>query len=144
MVKMGLDTYRLLLYLVILSMVAVAVMGGDPSTPSDSGNGATAMAKSFATSTKLSETNYAIWYAGILTILVGMTVEPYAKMLKILEALQVQLHNTMEVIENGLGRLFYSNAADFKTKEPWITMEKNINFSIVIHGSLVLKSAALE
>ena len=75
---------RPLLYLIILVMVAEVVIGGDPSSSTDNANGATAMSKAFATSTKLSETNYMIWYAGILTVLLGVTIEPYARLMKVL------------------------------------------------------------
>ena len=80
---------RLLLAFTILSMVAKAVYaGGETASSSDNGNGVTAMSKAFAASTKLSETNYMIWYAGLLTVLLGVTTDPYSKLMELLERIQ--------------------------------------------------------
>ena len=61
LIGLGRIKLRPLLLVVILVMVAEVVTGGDPSSSADNANGATAMSKAFATSTKLSETNYMVW-----------------------------------------------------------------------------------
>ena len=75
------------------------------------------MSKAFATSTKLSETNYMIWYAGILTVLLGVTFEPYAKLMKVLELIQNRMHNSIEVIYNGIGTHVFKDSL-FKDPRP--------------------------
>ena len=127
-IGLGRVKLRPLLFVVILIMVAEVVNGGDPSS-SDNANGATAMSKAFATSTKLSEVNYMIWYAGILTVLLGVHFEPYAKLMKLLELIQNRMHNSIEVIYNGIGTHMFKGAP-FKDSEAWLSIDK-VLFNVI-------------
>ena len=99
---------RILLGLTILSMVAEVVDAGEPTSATSHDNGGgSAMSKAFAVSTKLSETNYMVWYAGILTVLLGITVEPYGKLMEVFETIQAQMHNTLDVIERGISAALF-------------------------------------
>jgi len=124
---------RILLGLTILSMVAVEVDAGEPTTPTSHGNGGgSAMSKAFAVSTKLSETNYMVWYAGILTVLLGITVEPYAKLMEVFETIKVQMHNTLDVIERGISAAVFklNTVAELRANDLWKRVEKTM-FNVI-------------
>ena len=112
-------------------MVAEVVFCGEPSSSTDNnGNGASAMAKAFAASTKLSETNYMVWYAGLLTVLLSVTIDPYAKIMQLLERIQHQLHKTMSDLEVSIGATFFSSDSDYKSKDLWKMLDK-VLFNVV-------------
>ena len=106
-------------------MVAEEVNGGEASSSSDNGNGVTAMSKAFAASTKLSETNYMIWYAGILTVLLGVTTDPYSKLMELLERIQNDLNKTMEHLYVIIGADLYKDApTTYKNTDSWKLLDK--------------------
>ena len=120
----------ILMILTILSMVAEVVFCVDPSSSSssDNVNGATVMSKAFATSTKLTETNYMIWYAGLLTVLLGVTVAPYNQLMALLEFVQAQLHHTMDALETSIGAMMKN--ASFKQTDGWKVLDK-VMFNVI-------------
>ena len=123
---------RLLIAFMILSMVAERVYGVEPSTSSDNGNGngGTAMSKAFATSTKLSETNFMIWYAGILTVLLGVTIDPYSKVMQVLERVQNELHKTLDQVYIVIGSSVFSKIASFRGSDEWKLLDK-VLFNVI-------------
>ena len=117
---------RLLLAFTIFSMVAEAVYaGGETASSSDNGNGVTAMSKAFAASTKLSETNYMIWYAGLLTVLLGVTTDPYSKLMELLERIQNDLNKTMDHLYVIIGAaLFKESPNTYMNSDNWKMLDK--------------------
>ena len=117
---------RVFLWAMVLSMVAVEVFAvGDSSKAPETTNGGAsataAMSKAFAICTKLSDNNYMIWYAGILTVLVGVTVEPFTRVLEVLETIKDQLHNSLGGIETGIATTLFKlgSAAELKASNAW-------------------------
>ena len=91
-----------LLFTLILGMVAEVVTGGSEGSASSSSETtcSSTMAKAFSTTTKLTDTNYTVWNAGILTVLMAMTVDPHAKLMVIMEGIRDKLHMTLDTVEN--------------------------------------------
>ena len=115
---------NLLLLFTILSMVAeVVVAGGEEGTLSSdhTTNMGTAMSKVFASATKLTDCNFMIWYAGFLTVLVGLAGDPWSRLLQVLELIQAQLHNAQENIEHGIATSLFkmTDRAAFQKSEEW-------------------------
>ena len=96
-----LSSFHLIQIYLILSMVAEVVVctgGGDSSQGSNSNSNAMALIKVLSTATKLTDTNYTAWYAGLVTVLLGFTGDPFDKLNKTLEKLRDQLTNSVEAL----------------------------------------------
>ena len=97
--------YRLILFYTIFSMVAEVVMGtGDGGTSKSGSSGANAnsnamtLIKALASATKLTDTNYIAWFAGLVTVLMGFTGDPFDKLQEVIEKLQGYLTDSLEDI----------------------------------------------
>ena len=114
---------NLLLRVMILSMVAevVVAVGEEGIMPNDHTTNMATMSKAFASATKLTECNFMIWYAGFLTVLVGLAGDPWSRLLEVLELILAQLHQAQENIEHGIATTLFKmrDRATFQTSEEW-------------------------
>ena len=123
-------TFHLIQIHLILNMVAEVVICTGDGTSSKDSNPGTILGKAMAHATKLTDTNYTVWYAGILTVLVGFSGDPYEKLMKVLEVMKKHMQHSLTIIESKIVQEVLGKGipeiATSKSSEEYQSMDKTV------------------